>query len=75
MADSARKASRTVTILWFLATALALTAVAIRYFRSGEVGWSLIAAAAFTFTLGLTSLRRTRAAGPTAGRPGEPSQR
>jgi succinate-acetate transporter protein len=40
-----------------------LVAVVVRYRRIGEVAWYLVAAAAFTFVMGIATLRRSRSAG------------
>ncbi len=45
-------------ILWFVAAALALTAVVVRYARQGEI--YLLAAALFLVTMGAGALRRPR---------------
>jgi succinate-acetate transporter protein len=52
-----------VTFLWFLTTAFSLVAVVVRYRRIGEVAWYLVAAAAFTFVMGIAALRRSRSTG------------
>lgn len=63
MPDPSLKPTRLVTFLWFLAAALSLIAVLIRYLRGGETAWYLIAAAAFTFLMGVTTLKRAGGAG------------
>ena len=63
MADRAGLSPRFVTYLWFLTTAFSLTAVVIRYRRIGEVAWYLVAAAAFTFVMGIAALRRSKSGG------------
>ena len=63
MPDSTVKTARFVTFLWFLSAGFSVTAVVIRYLKSGEVAWYLIAAAAFTFVMGVTTLKRSRSAG------------
>jgi hypothetical protein len=52
-----------VTFLWFVTTAFSLVAVVVRYLRIGEVAWYLVAAAAFTFVMGMAALSRSRSAG------------
>jgi hypothetical protein len=63
MADRPSTSTRFVTFLWFLTTAFSLVAVVVRYRRIGEVAWYLVAAAAFTFVMGIATLRRSRSAG------------
>ena len=60
MADRPSPSTRFVTFLWFLTTAFSLVAVVVRYRRIGEVAWYLVAAAAFTFVMGIATLRRSR---------------
>jgi hypothetical protein len=38
-------------------------AVILRYRRTGEITWYLVAAAAFTVTMGVAMLKRSRSAG------------
>ena len=64
MSDTSGKSSRLVTFLWFLTAAFSLFAVLLRYRRTGEVTWYLIAAAAFTLAMGVAMLKRSR---PTGG--------
>ena len=60
MPERQSQTSRLVTFLWFLTTAFSLAAVVIRYRRIGEVAWYLVAAALFTFVMGIATLRRSR---------------
>ena len=57
------RSARFVTGLWFSTAVFSAAALGIRYFRSGEIAWYLAAAAAFTFAMGLATLRRARAGG------------
>jgi hypothetical protein len=59
MADRSSKSGRYVTFLWFVTTAFSLFAVVIRYRRSGEILWYLVAAAAFTLVMGISALKRS----------------
>ena len=63
MADRPNPSTRFVTFLWFLTTVFSLVAVVLRYRRLGEVAWYLVAAAAFTFVMGIAALKRSRSAG------------
>ena len=63
MADLSGKSARLVTFLWFLTTAFSIFAVILRYSRTGEITWSMIAAAVFTFAMGVATLKRSRSAG------------
>jgi hypothetical protein len=63
VADRPGTSTRLVTFLWFLTTAFSLFAVVVRYRRLGEVAWYLIAAAAFTFIVGIATLRSSRSNG------------
>lgn len=63
MADRPSPSNRFVTFLWFVTTAFSLVAVVVRYLRIGEVAWYLVAAAAFTFVMGMAALSRSRSAG------------
>jgi hypothetical protein len=63
MATPSGKTGRLVTFLWFLTTAFSAFAVILRYRRTGEITWYLIAAAAFTVTMGVAMLKRSRSAG------------
>ena len=63
MADPAGKTGRLVAFLWFLTTAFSVFAVILRYRRTGEITWYLVAAAAFTVTMGVAMLKRSRSAG------------
>ena len=63
MADPSGKTVRLVTFLWFLTAAFSVFAVILRYRRTGEITWYLIAAAAFTVTMGVAMLKRSRSAG------------
>lgn len=45
-------------VLWFIAAMLAWTAVAVRYFRGGEIKWSLIAAGLACVAMGVSALAR-----------------
>ena len=47
-------------MLWFLASALSLTAAAVIYGREGQIRWSLLAATVFLAAMGFRSLRRSR---------------
>lgn len=47
------RAARLTLILALIAAALALTAAAVGYFRSGELRWSLVAAGLFLLAFGL----------------------
>jgi hypothetical protein len=58
-----RKPTRAITFLWFATTAFSVFAAVVRYLRIGEVAWYLVAAAAFTFVMGVATLRRSRSAG------------
>ena len=49
---------RLSTILWFVAGALALAAVAISYVRHGEIRWGIAAAGVFLIAMGVSSLSR-----------------
>jgi hypothetical protein len=60
MADRPSSSTRFVTILWFVTAAFSLVAVVLRYQRVGEVKWYLVAAAAFAFVMGVSTLRRAR---------------
>ena len=57
MSDPARS-GRLVASLWFVASALSVIALAIRYARGGEIDWYLGAAAVFTAAMGLAALKR-----------------
>jgi hypothetical protein len=57
MTDPARS-GKLVASLWFVASALSVIALAIRYARSGEIAWYLGAAAVFTAAMGLAALKR-----------------
>jgi len=63
MPDRTAASTRLVPFLWFLASALALVAVLIRYLRGGEVAWALIGAAAFTLVMGVVALKRSGSPG------------
>jgi hypothetical protein len=63
MADRPSTSTRFVTFLWFVTAAFSVVAVVVRYLRIGEVAWYLVAAAAFTFVMGMAALRRSRSAG------------
>ena len=63
MADRPSTPTRLVTFLWFLTTAFSLVAVVVRYRRISEVAWYLVAAAAFTFVMGIATLRRSKSTG------------
>lgn len=63
MPDRPSPSTRLVTFLWFLTTAFSLVAVVLRYRRLGEVAWYLVAAAVFTFVMGMAALKRSRSAG------------
>ena len=56
------------TVLWFIAAALALSAAAVRYARSGEIAWEITAAGVFLLAMGLGTLKRSRDK-PTAQKP------
>jgi hypothetical protein len=60
MADRRSTSTRLVTFLWFVTAAFAMVAVVVRYLRIGEVAWYLVAAAAFTFVMGVATLRRSK---------------
>lgn len=58
-----RPAGRKATaVLWFIAGALAWIAAIIRYSRGHEVKWTLAFAGLFCVAVGITALRRSRAA-------------
>ena len=63
MADRPNTVTRFVTFLWFLTTVFSVVALVVRYRRTGEVAWYLVAAAAFAFVMGMAALRRSRSAG------------
>ncbi|HTO88448.1 MAG TPA: hypothetical protein VMR54_13085 [Thermoanaerobaculia bacterium] len=63
MPDSAGKSARFVIYLLFLTTVFSLFAVVVRYRRSGEIAWYLVAAAAFTLVMGVAALKRSKSAG------------
>jgi len=48
------------TVLWFVAAALALSAAAVKYVRSGEIAWEITAAGVFLLAMGIGTLKRTR---------------
>ena len=62
MAGPSRTALRLIPFLWFLTTAFSVFAVILRYRRTGEITWYLIGAAAFTVTMGVAMLKRSRSA-------------
>jgi hypothetical protein len=62
------KLERWVPVLWFIAAALALSAAAVRYVRSGEFEWGITAAGVFLLAMGLGQLKR-RNAGSANTRP------
>jgi hypothetical protein len=57
MSDRARS-GKLVATLWFVASALSVIALGIRYARGGEIAWYLGAAAVFTGVMGLAALKR-----------------
>ena len=63
MAQPAGQTGRLIAFLWFLTTAFSVFAVILKYRRTGEITWYLIAAAAFTVTMGVAMLKRSRSAG------------
>jgi hypothetical protein len=60
MPEGAGKSARFVIFLWFLTTVFSLFAVVVRYRRSGEILWYLVAAAVFTLVMGMGALKRSR---------------
>jgi membrane protein YdbS with pleckstrin-like domain len=60
MPDRPNPSARLVQFLWFLTTVFSVFAVVVRYRRTGDVAWYLIAAAAFTLVMGIVTLRRSR---------------
>lgn len=54
---------RTAAILWFVSSALALTAAVITYFNGDGLKWPLLAATVFTAALGWSTLRRSKSGG------------
>jgi hypothetical protein len=50
-----------IIILYLVAAALALAAVAIRYFRATEMSWGWAAAGVFCLVMGLITWKRGRA--------------
>jgi hypothetical protein len=67
MAD-ARSNPRLVAVLWFVAGALAMTAVALRATRGGHIDWGVGVAGLFCLVMGIAALAR-RGAGPKDGPP------
>ena len=49
--------ARVVSILWFVAAALSLTAALVTWIRHAEFRWALVGAAIFTAIMGVASLR------------------
>ena len=56
----AKASDRRAAMLWFLASALSLTAAVIRYASDGELRWPLLAATVFLAAMGFNSLRRSK---------------
>ena len=54
---------RRAAILWFIASALSLTAAMITYGGERQIKWSLFAATVFLAAMGFSSLRRSRSDG------------
>lgn len=54
--------TRLGAIMWFVASLLAWSAVAIRYVRRDEMRWTLAAAGLFFLIMGFSALKRSRAA-------------
>ncbi|HEU4928910.1 MAG TPA: hypothetical protein VFU38_03700 [Candidatus Krumholzibacteria bacterium] len=52
--------SRLAAILWFVAAALAYTAVGIRFVRDREMNWSLAAGGLFCVVMGIAAVARNR---------------
>lgn len=51
---------RRAAMLWFLASALSLTATVINYASDRQLKWPLLAATVFLAAMGFSSLRRSR---------------
>jgi hypothetical protein len=60
---SAASNLRRLAVLWFVATALALTAALIGWSKNGEIEWALYAGAVFTAVMGWSALRRSKSIG------------
>ena len=54
---------RRAAILWFIASALSLTAALVTYGGEGQIKWPLLAATVFLAAMGFSSLRRSRSDG------------
>ena len=63
MTDPSGRSARLITFLWFLTAAFSLFAVILRYRRTGEVTWYLVAATAFTLAMGIAMLKRSTPGG------------
>jgi hypothetical protein len=58
------KSQRWISALWFVAAALALSAAAVKYFRSGEIPWEITAAGVFLLAMGFGMRTRPRDEAP-----------
>jgi hypothetical protein len=54
------KLQRWIPVLWFVAAALALSAAAVQYVRSGEIELGITAAGVFLLAMGMGQLKRPR---------------
>jgi membrane protein implicated in regulation of membrane protease activity len=50
-------------ILWFIASALSLTAAMLTFSGEGRINWALLAATVFMAAIGFRSLRRSKSDG------------
>jgi hypothetical protein len=55
--------TRRAAVLWFVASALSLTAAVLTYTGEGRIKWPLIAATVFLAAMGISSLRRSSSGG------------
>jgi hypothetical protein len=55
--------TRRAAVLWFVASALSLTAAVLTYTGEGLIKWPLIAATVFLAAMGISSLRRSSSGG------------
>ena len=58
------KSQRWISVLWFIAAALALSAAVVRYVRNGEIPWEITAAGVFLLAMGFSMRTRPRDAPP-----------
>lgn len=56
----AKPTARRAAMLWFIGSALSLTAAVVTYAREGQLRWPLLAATVFLAAMGFNSLRRSK---------------